>query len=585
MPRPRPAPRSARRLPAPIEGGEQAASPLPLGLALALALGASALFACTRGGDSGPETTEAAEAGEATEAVATETAGGTGRAAGRPLLLAPEADPEAREQLRVGLSALHDFWYPEARRRFREARRLDPELALAYWGEAFSFHYPFGFSGGSPDSVRAAVERFASTPRARAERARTERARRWLAALNSLAGDGSERERRAAFARGMREVAEAYPTDPEAWAFYAAALLGTAQNIRAVPEIREEIARAADRALALEPRHPGALHYKIHALDTPETAARALDAARTYLEVSPESSHAIHMPSHIFFQLGMWEEAVEANRRAWRASERWVEEAGRSPEDRDYHAADFLHYALLQLGRVAEARRWSEETARLAEETGDGGLRWHAAVWAARERIERADWGAAELPESGYASRHELVAKGLDAARSGAPERARSLHERAEAEASDRGDQGSSAIYPAQRWRLAERLLAAVVAGSEGRSEVALTALEEATRIEDEELPPPNETPDPPKPPLELAGEILLAEGRTDEAVTAFRGALDRRPGRVRALVGLARAASAAGDAETSRKAWADLLEQWEAADPGLPELAEARAHLEDSGG
>lgn len=487
------------------------------------------------------------------------------------------ASEEARLHLNRGFEALHNFGYEAARESFREAIRLEPGFVLAHWGEAFSFHYPFGFEGGEPDSVRAALGRLAPTPEARAALAPTSRERAYLDALERLAGPGSERERRIAFSRAMREVAETYAEDTEAWALYAISVFGTEQNIRGVPSARDEAARAARRVLARSPRHPGGLHYLIHALDTPETADRILDVAREYATVSRTASHALHMPSHVFLQLALWDEAIAANERAFEASERWVEETGRTLDDRDYHAADFLHYALLQQGRVREAHAWVAEVRRRRQRSDHWSARWYDAVWSARERIETARWGEAPLPESGFEGRDELLVRALDAARSGRLEEARSalstIRARREAASGD-----ASATFEEARWAVTQAEAEGALAAAEGRYPDAVAALERAL-AEEARLPPANETPDPVKPPLELMGEILLEAGDPEGAVDAFRRSLEVRRGRARSLLGLARAAEAAGDSATAAGAYRRLLDAWRRADADLPELEEAREY------
>ena len=368
--------------------------------------------------------------------------------------MAASASDEARLFLNRGIEALHNFWYEAAREAFREAQQLEPDFMLAAWGEAFSHHYPFGFSGGDLEEVRAALARLAPTPEARAALAKTEREQRYLDAIEVLAGEGSEQERRRGFAQTMRDLTEAHPNDVEAWAFYAISMFGTEQNIRGVPAARAEAARAAKRVLETSPRHPGGLHYAIHALDTPETAHQVLDAARTYTTVSTTASHAIHMPSHIFMQLAMWDDAIEVNRRAFQASERWIAQTDREVHDRDYHAADFLHYSLLQEGRVSDAHAWVDEMARLRETSDHWSPRWFGAVWAARERIETGTWGAGPLPRSGFAGRDELIAAGMDAVMTGDLEEANEILAIIESKIEEARGSGS-AQFPAARWQVA----------------------------------------------------------------------------------------------------------------------------------
>ncbi|MEN8374586.1 MAG: hypothetical protein ABFS34_03990 [Gemmatimonadota bacterium] len=489
-----------------------------------------------------------------------------------------EASPEALLLLNRGFEALHNFWYDEARSTFRAAHELQPGFVMAYWGEAFSFHDPFGLDGGRPDSVRAAFRRLAPTAQERRALTASDSEAMYVAAMEALTEEGDQTERRRAFSEALRQLAEAHPEDSEAWALYAISVFGTEDNIRSVPDARDEAARAARRVLEIEPRHPGGLHYTIHAMDNPSTAERALDVAQRYAEVSHSASHAIHMPSHIFIQLALWDDAIAANERAFQASELWVERTGRSADDRDYHAADFLHYALLQQGRRAEARAWSEEMRRLRPGTDHWSPAWYGAIWEARERVETNAWGSGALTESGSEWRDELLATGVDAARTGDLERAHevlaTLTERHQTQVERRP--GTTAEL---RWRMTMLELEADIAAEEGRFDDAHAALGKVLQA-DALLPPPNETPDPLIPVYELIGETLLREGRPHDAIAAFNASLERRRGRARSLLGLARAGRAADRRAVSVAAYGALLRQWSNADADLPELAEARAYL-----
>jgi tetratricopeptide (TPR) repeat protein len=489
--------------------------------------------------------------------------------------MAASGSEEARAHLNRGIEALHNFWYDAAREAFGQAQALEPNFVLAVWGEAFSHHYPFGFSGGELEEIRAALDRLAPTPKARAALARTDRERRYLDAIEVLAGEGTEQQRRRGFSQAMRALAEAYPDDPEAWAFYAISVFGTEQNIRGVPAARAEAARAARRVLAIAPRHPGGLHYAIHALDTPETAEDVLEIARTYATVSHTASHAIHMPSHIFMQLARWDDAIDVNRRAFEASERWVAQSGRELHDRDYHAADFLHYSLLQKGQMDAAHRWVDEMAQLGQTSDHWSAKWYRASWAARERIEAAAWGAGPLPKSGFEGRDELLAAGMDAAMTGDLDTAREILGAMRSKVESARASGS-ATFPAARWQVAAGELDGLIAAREGRLDDARRALDEALEAF-ASLPPPNETPDPAKPPYELLGDILLDAGHAEAAMDAYRRQLELRRGRARSLIGLARAARAADHTHVARDAYQRLLEHWAEADEDRPELQEAR--------
>lgn len=489
------------------------------------------------------------------------------------------ARPPAREAFAKGLVALHNFWYLEARESFRAAARADSGFALAYWGEAQTFHNPFGFSGSDLDSMRAAMRRLAPTPAARAARARSARERAYLAAMEELIGDGAGRARRSAYARSMRALVEAYPNDIEARAFYALSLWGVVPNLRADSALREESARAAEAVLDRDPRHPGGLHYLVHALDTPGTAERALYAARVYREVAAGASHALHMPSHIFIQLGMWDEVVSSNRRAFDASDEWVRGEGLSLARRDYHAMDFMIYGQLQKGQYSLVEEELREIARLADETESGTLRFYHATWAAEYVLETGRWRDEPLPRSGYDARPELLGMGLNAVRTGrlatALEALSTMRERMSAAVDE---EGSTSIR-ATRWAVATAELDAAVALAEGRGEDAVRTLREALSWRDR-LPPANETPDPIKPPEELLGEVLLSLERNGEALEAFQASLEHRRGRASSHLGLARAAARMGDVARARAHYRALVRQFHQADPDIEALAEARRFL-----
>jgi dienelactone hydrolase/tetratricopeptide (TPR) repeat protein len=258
------------------------------------------------------------------------------------------AAPAAHASFVRGVLLLHSFQYPEALAAFRDAQRLDPGDVMSYWGEAMTYTHPV-WNQQDTAAARAGLRRLAPTRAARRGKARTPRERGYLEAVEILYGEGSKPARDTAYSDAMRRLHEAHPGDAEAAAFYAVSLLGLNQGDR------EPLAyaRAADIAEALfrrYPRHPGAAHYLIHAVDDPEHAARGLEAARAYSDIAPSAGHAQHMTSHIFIARGMWDDVVRANLRS-----NTMPTAGR----RAYgHGTHWLAYGLLQQGRVREARAW-----------------------------------------------------------------------------------------------------------------------------------------------------------------------------------------------------------------------------------
>src|SRR5438105_4989886 len=250
-----------------------------------------------------------------------------------------------------GVALLHSFEYTEAAESFEDAEKLDPKFAVAYWLEAFTnSHILWGED--DPAAAHAVLARLAPTPAARLALARTDRERAYGAAIEAFYADGSLDVRTKAFADSMRHLTARYPKDLEAAAFASLAI----QIADARGTDREEAIALAERVVRESPNHPGAVHYLIHATDAPAYAPRGLGAARAYAKVAPESEHAQHMPSHIFLQLGLWDDAVASNERAWKASRDWVKRRGASGSDLDFHDLQWLQYMYLQQGRYALAR-------------------------------------------------------------------------------------------------------------------------------------------------------------------------------------------------------------------------------------
>lgn len=456
---------------------------------------------------------------------------------------------EAQPAFLRGLAALHSFWYDEAADAFREAQRIDPGFALAYWGEAMTHDHPI-WSQHDAEAGRAALARLAPTREERAAKAPTERERAWLAAAEVLFGDAPEAERERDYSEAMRRLSERWPEDLEAAAFYALSLIGPALTGPAGDERDRPLIRAAavlEERFDENPEHPGVLHYLIHAYDDPLHAPLGLRPARTYARVAPSAHHALHMPSHIFVQLGRWQEAAASNEDAWAASVAWVEKRGLPAEKRDFHSLSWLLYADLQLGRLDKARQTLEIAKRAAAESGSS----------ARER------SAAEGMEARWA-----VETGVwRPTGENAAERLREL--------SSRGHHGPGDELSA----IVEKQAAGLEALGRGEPDQALALLREAAELE-ERLPPPMGPPEPVKPSQELYAEILLAQGRAEEAAVWYDRALLRMPNRAASLLGAWRAATARGRAEDARRHAGALTEIWSQADPGHPGAEELRKEV-----
>ncbi|MFW6010815.1 MAG: tetratricopeptide repeat protein, partial [Gemmatimonadota bacterium] len=261
---------------------------------------------------------------------------------------------EARPHFLRGVLYLHSFEYEDARQAFRRAREVDPDFAMAYWGEAMTHNHPVWMQQDR-EAALASLERLAPTAEGRLAEAGSGKERDWLQAIDVLYGAGSKEARDDAYRDAMRRMHEAYPDDHEVAAFYALSILGTAHEGRDFSTYMRAAA-VVEPVFDENPRHPGAVHYLIHSYDDPIHAPLGLRAARAYSDIAPAAAHAQHMTSHIFVALGMWGEVIEANEVARDVQDTRRAELDRPP-NRCGHYAYWLQYGYLQKGRIDDARR------------------------------------------------------------------------------------------------------------------------------------------------------------------------------------------------------------------------------------
>ncbi|HZF13850.1 MAG TPA: hypothetical protein VFE33_34080 [Thermoanaerobaculia bacterium] len=492
------------------------------------------------------------------------------------------AGPAAQAAFLRGVAALHSFWYDEAAEAFREAERLEPGFALAYWGEAMTANHPI-WAEQDREAARAALAKLAPSREAREAKAPTAREKGYLDAVEVLYGEGDKAARDLAYAQAMGRLAAAHPDDDEAAAFHALALLGTVRpGDPAESQLRRRMQAAGilEEIFARHPDHPGVVHYLIHSYDDPIHAPLGLRAALVYARVAPAAPHALHMPSHIFVQLGRWDQAVASNEAAWAASVAWVERKGMAPEKRDFHSLSWLQYAYLQQGRWAKAAETLETARRAAEE--DAKSERIAGVLAGMEARQAIETGhpAKMAPAAGGESHEhyghgagtDLLAAGLAAARGGDAKTASDIAAQLQdAAVKKEGYAGKPFAIMA---REVEGLSLLAGLGKEGET-AGLARLQEAAEME-AALDPPSGPPDPAKPACELYGEALLAHGQA-AAARQFERSLARTPNRAASLLGAARAAAKQGDKEGAQRYAAALAAIWQQADPDLPQRAELR--------
>jgi tetratricopeptide (TPR) repeat protein len=494
---------------------------------------------------------------------------------------------QAQPDFLRGVAALHNFEYDTAVEAFRRARQSDPSFALAYWGEALAHHSVLA-SASDVEGARAVLRQLGPTPKARLARAGSEKERGFLEAVEALFGDGDVTHRQQTYIAAMGRLHERYPDDNEVASFYALALLDaairTTYGLSAAPaeghrhyqlagsETQRRVGEILRQVLRRKPEHPGAAHYMLHNYDDAEHAAQALEVARIYARIAPESSHARHMPAHIFVQLGLWPDAAAADEAASRAAEAAAKR--HDPKDAeqrtDYHPLTWLLYERLQLGQVTRAREMVDTMQAAATRTVSALLKNHAASMRARFVVEGRRWDLLREGDD-FGNLDELLAIGISAARGGNLERADQVRELL-----GRLSNGGAPPDFAPALKVMEGEVAGLVHLAAGRATEAVDALRAAVEAE-RALPTGMGPPRPIKPASELLGEVLLETGRPGEARAAFEQALQRCPNRSASVLGAARAARAAGAGALAARHYEALLANWREADADLSDLAEAK--------
>jgi hypothetical protein len=486
-----------------------------------------------------------------------------------------------------GVALLHSFWYEEALKTFSSVTATDPGCAIAYWGIAMSVYYPLW----QPPS-EAMLARGRTALDKAATLTATPREKDYVAALATFYRDADKldhRTRAVAYEKAMEQLAARYPEDREASVFYALALDATASPTDKTYANQLKAAVILEKAFAEQPNHPGVAHYIIHSYDVAPLATRSLTAARSYSKIAPAVPHALHMPSHIFTRLGLWQESIDSNLASTDAGRAYVAKQGGSHAwDQTLHAQDYLAYAYLQGGRDAAARRVVEEVAEYRKAEPESLAAAYALVAVpARYALERRSWTEAAaltmpsmtFPWARYPWAEAIIAytHSLGAAHTGNVAAAEKDVERLAA-LRDALTQAKNP-YWADQVEVQRRAAAAFVARAKGNTSEALTLLRSAADLESTMDKHPV-TPAAVVPTRELMGDLLLELNRPADAFKEFESTLVSEPNRFRSLYGAARAAERAGDAARARTLYTNVVSLCGNADTERPELREAKAFL-----
>jgi hypothetical protein len=451
----------------------------------------------------------------------------------------------AQPHFHDGILWLHNFEYDQARTEFQKAKELDPDFALAYWGEAMTYNHPLW---GEEDlaSAQKVLTTLANTDEGRIDKAKTTKEKGYIHAINFLFGDGTKAERNEEYLDAMRDLYQKFPSDDEIALFYALALLGADYGHNNIPT-RIDAAAIAEDVFERNPEHPGAMHYAIHAYDDPEHAPLGLRFARLYPKIAPAAAHALHMPSHIFVELGLWNDMIASNKAAWESS---LKKTGNGKQSyHDFHSLQWLVYGYLQKQEFQSAYDFVKTMGELTKKNPTTSAKSHYALMKADYLTESQNWNAPLA---------SIEMNDMDPAT-----QATQIY--ADALVQLNSSQGTDLTQPLQQLKELSELmpregsitpngkliakiywleLQAQIEWKKNHREEALSLLLKAALIEDQvtaDFGPPN----PVKPSHELLADFLLADKRYKEAYEEYVIELKRAPHRTLSQQGLMKAKSA----------------------------------------
>jgi len=478
-----------------------------------------------------------------------------------------------------GVALLHSFWYEEAEKEFQQIAADDPHCAMAHWGIAMSLWHQLW---NNPDATviqhgldevhQAKTTHGAVTPREKA----------YIAAINAFYTDSRKLKHEArakAYSAAMKKVYETYFDDHEAAVFYALSLLASEPHDDATFANRKQAAAILEKLFVIEPDHPGVAHYLIHSYDKPQLAQLGLPAARRYAQIAPASPHALHMPSHIFARVGLWQDDINSNL-ASIAATRKTAAMHMGGEGHQFHAMNFLFYAYMQSGRDADAKALIEEIRAMPNKKDDmygKGYDPHAAALthlSALYPIEMHDWQtAAALPAAEVPGTAEdsviYWARAIGSAHLRKPDEVRkdiaeieSIHKKLTEAKSEFVEAVEDDRKEAQAW----------LAFAEGKDDDAVEALRSIADKEDSTGEEPEGIPA-----REMIADILLEAKRPQQALAEYQTDLKLNPNRFNGLYGAARAAEAAGKQTDATEYYALLLKVCDGSNSTRPELSQAK--------
>ncbi len=484
---------------------------------------------------------------------------------------------DAQATIEKGVALLHSFQYKESEQTFTEAAARDPKCAIAHWGKAMALFYQLW---EFPDDKKVKEGR-RDIEKARKLHVANAREQGFLEAAAIFYQKKSKlthTERIQAYSDSLERFYAQSSGDVEIGAFYALSLVSLSYVDEPNMLAHQKKAISVLQPLLQKyPDHPGVAHYLIHAADRPELASQGLEAARRYAAIAPDSAHALHMPSHIFVRLGLWQDSIASNVAA-NASGAHSAEMHLAESHYQTHALDFLSYSYLQSGQEAKAREVIEHTGHVVGASEED-IADHRAYLAARSALELHRWKeAAELPVP--AIRREWLdttywAHAIGAARGGDVPAAESAVKELMQLVAEREKRARKSGYGVSTEKATDlREAEAWLLFAKGKSEGALQELRAAADHQDK-----NGGDSVSIPAREMLADMLVELKRPADALAEYKTSLRNAPNRFDSLFGAARAAQASGDPSVAQSFYSKLTEICSPA-ADRPELAEAKTYL-----
>lgn len=493
----------------------------------------------------------------------------------------------SKADFNLAVKLLHSFEYDEAEKAFAKVVDTDPDCAMAWWGIAMSNFHPL-WSPPSPEELKKgarAVQVAQSLQTSPRETAYIEA----IAAFYTDWETTDHRTRCLRFEKGMENVYSQYAEDKESVVFYTLALNAAADPTDKSFTKQKKAGALLQSLYPGQPNHPGIVHYLIHSYDSPELARQGLPAARHYATIAPSSAHALHMPSHIFTRLGLWDEGIRSNAASVASAQCYAEATGiKGHWDEEMHGLDYLMYAYLQKGDNDSAKIQLDYVKTIAHvEPVNFKVAYAFAAIPSRYVLENRLWKeAASLPVSPdfipwkkFPWQQAIVhfARALGSVHTGKPVEARrelaQLHRLQDTLLSQKD------AYKANQVAIQIRSAEAWILLSEGKNREALDAMQQAAAMEDSTEKHPV-TPCEVLPAQELLADMLLQLNQPEQALKAYQADLQKRPNRFNALYGAGLAAEKAGQTQLAKTYFQQLLQIVGTARSNRPEILQSSQRL-----